>query len=329
MLTLPSLAKWVDRTFVKKDVVSTNIVLIGDSFLRGTGADHGWGYYLKETLGTSANIYEYGNSGGGFIATGHTDPFSGMTFKDQLTYASTHSGQNDAVDTVVISGSGNDHTKNYDAIQKAVVDTVRHAKSLFKNAKVIILPLQCEYKSFDETYIKECSALIRGGYASGAVVCESSWWWVMGENDVISADNSHPNNRGYQIMGQKLASFLNGGNVSSYTQISDGGQFGSTVTDSTFRCVVKDGIVYLQGTFKVPKIDNSILLYTLPKSMRLGRDSYDDCIISGGSFKTTAPIFFQASTGNIYCRTPPGGSYPTGSSLDIDIGFISYPLGLF
>lgn len=315
--------KIIRKAFKKRRLEDCTFVLIGDSFLRGVNADHGWGYYFKEALGSDATVYEYGNSGAGFCRKGHTEPLGAINFKGQLDYSKTRSGDVELVDYVILSGSGNDHNYNYNEVESAVISTVQYAKKLYPNATIVVLPLQNEYKNYNSTYINEAVALIRGGHASGALVCDKSWWWTTVDNGVYSSDTSHPNNLGYKIMGQNLVSFLRGSNPTPITYLGYGCKMGPKITSDGLRCMVIDGIVYLNGTIEVSSISNSTLLFTLPKSMRPNRTKYNMAMMTSSKGKQVTPLAFFKD-GSVYCRTPDGG-YPSGK-VEIDIPDISYPL---
>ena len=305
-----------------------NIVLIGDSYLRGVGTApmQGWGYYFKQRLASTATITEFGNSGAGFIADGHTDPMNGMNFSEQVNYAATQVNAAD-VDYVIIGGGWNDNGNSYKSVFNATASCVANARAKFPNAKIVIVSLSNELHSQTAAYINANIAIVKGAQSAGADTPDLSWLWLKANNDVISSDNIHPNATGYEMQGYMIAAALRGSNATPSTHMGAGFTAGEAIKSNTARCAIVNGICYIQGEFTATNWSNSTTLGTLPPAMRPARTVYELAQFAGSSYKEIVPIYINADTGVMQPRTPFNGSYPSGEAT-IYLPHISFPIGI-
>lgn len=266
------------------------VVFIGDSYGRGVGgADgQGWPYYCASFLGLPAAQYlNVSNSGAGFIATGHSGDLNGLTFSGQLDYAANHlpdswrqnhisSGSAaEAVDLVVIAGGYNDHAQS--GIPAAVITTVNHAKDLFPNACIAVIPLCVGDRELNGEFWGAYHRIVDGAMQAGAATTESGIYWLYPfEFTTSSGDHIHPNDTGYRVEGYNIASFLMGGTCEPYTTTmgasAEGFSVGSGTTNNGFRCGVSQGMAWLSGSFT--RVGNNAPLCTLPSYLRPNNTVY-------------------------------------------------------
>ena len=308
-----------------------NIVLIGDSYLCGVGTSpaQGWGYYFRQAIGSNATVTEFGNSGAGFVAKGHSDPMTGMNFSAQVDYAAQHVPDANAVDYVVIGGGWNDNGSSYQTIYDATASCVDNARSKFPNAKVVVVSLSNELHSQGAGYINANIAIVKGAHHAGADTPDMSWMWLKANSDVTSSDGIHPNATGYEMQGRMIAAAMRGSDTTPSTHMGAGFTTGGNITSTTARCAIVDGICYIQGEFTSNKWDNDTTLGTLPPAMRPARTVYElaQFVGDGTGYKEIVPIYINANNGVIQPRTPFGASYPTGSAT-IYLPHISFPVGI-
>lgn len=248
-------AQFIDSESIK----SKTFVFIGDSYGRGTGSTdgNGWPYYIATYLQLDSWI-NISNGGAGFIDTGHTGDLDGMRFYEQLDYAAGHlpSGKtaND-VNFVVIGGGRNDNNDG-DEQRQAAYNTVRHAKTIFPNAKVIFFPFasgdtSLKSQQFIASYMRQCNGCEMGG---AEVHPNSLYWLYPYESTTSYGDNSHPNNEGYAMLGRMAASVIMGGDMGAYTDIyarsAEGYATATGATNVNFLTGVQNGIGWFGGEFR-------------------------------------------------------------------------------
>lgn len=310
---------------------NANIIVIGDSFVMGNGASHGWAYYLKQALPSSAKVTAYGGGGAGFTkgaSSNNTGGVQGKNFGQMLDYAyQTQKAEAAKVTHVIVQGSGNDAGKTSQVIN-SIKSFASSARAKFPNAEICAVPLQYKMNGsarLSTDYINEYVAYIRGGAQAGMAVPHDAFVWMMTDSDVTSTDNMHPNEAGYMKAGYSCASWLAGGTGGAVEYVNKH-TMGPSVSSNSVYTYIKDGVAYLGGNVKLSKqASNSDVLLTLPRAMWPSFTHYNLCIISGSSAVAVGRLYINAS-GTVCLRTPIGG-YPAGKS-DVDICDMSWPIGI-
>ena len=311
---------------VRPNLDFSNIVLIGDSYLRGVGNDDvGWGKYFNDTLAASATVTEFGNSQAGFTVSGVTGAMAGMDYYAMLDYATTKV-EADKIDWVVLAGGWNDNGTAADTVKSKTIRCAEHARSLFKKANVFIVALSNERKDLKSGYLNAAIEIVKGAQSAGCKTVPDSFMWLKSDSDISSSDNIHPNDAGYKKIGQYIASAMRGCDPQPINRLGAGATIGEDMTSNTFRNVLINGIVYLQGEFTSSKWSEVPTMAVLPAGMRPARTFYTCAQISGSGFKDVAPVYINTS-GTIQIRTPFKGSYPS-SSATVYLPMISYPIGI-
>lgn len=202
-----------NQSFIHK-----NVIYVGDSYGRGTGAgeggspnNQGWCYYLDAYIQPvwSLNV---SNSAAGFVRVGHTAPYTGMNFLQQVSYA--HDNQMgdmnpDDIDMIIIGGGINDYNQT-DRISTAY-STIRGIQTLFKNAQIYYFPLASGDLVMDADHYDALNEACYGCAEGGAQVFNNAMWWLYPMKTRTSyGDNLHPNSQGYHNIGTFMAASLCG-----------------------------------------------------------------------------------------------------------------------
>lgn len=202
------------KQFARNNLTNVPIVMIGDSYGRGTGGtvDQGWCYWLQNY--TNCVSYAYYGSGAGFVAAsnGNGNVAAGYNFDTiLLNYAVPGVSDKNAVKFVVCCGGVNDMSyAGGQEIINGVRQFISDAKTNFPYADIVILPLFCDAR----TTVQRLTALRQVYLAAltrGAKTDLNAIYWLMGEPTYGSGDNLHPNALGYERLGTYIATFLNGG----------------------------------------------------------------------------------------------------------------------
>ena len=223
-----------------------NVITIGDSFGRGTGAgesgapnNQGWPYYISSYLQPSFFL-NISNSAAGFVKAGHTDPYSGMSFTQMVNYAYDNQLGNtspDDIDLIIIGGGVNDSAQT-NRINIAY-QTIRNIQSKFPNAQIWYFPLASGDMVMDTAHYDCFNELCYGCSEGGAQVFTQSLYWLYPFQDRASyGDQLHPNQQGYHFIGSFMSASLCGSYMPN--QLWDGSTHPST-----------DGLVIADGATNI------------------------------------------------------------------------------
>lgn len=183
-------------TSVENTIDSLNVynfdtcVFIGDSYLNQNPA---WGDVLAEILPGCRAHYNYPSGGGGFQIAGANGSFLGMVSSGGYVYNAVQSFKN-KVTFVLIEGGINDGDAGTSAETSAVDTTLKAAKSLFPNARIVVV-----YNWISRAYPNNIWEGIKLGCAiNGVPFCPNSYLWLWNDNDTLyfQSDRIHPNTLG-------------------------------------------------------------------------------------------------------------------------------------
>lgn len=310
----------------KQTTKNANILCISDSYGRGVGNDDkGWIDYFAECEPT-AHVRNISNSGAGFIAQGHSDPYGAVNFAGQLEYAADNPEEgisNEDISFVVIGGGWNDNAQEMSNVESYVSSCYDTAKRLFANAEVWIFSLSNELNNLDAKYLNTGISITKACRDNGIRTNGESWYWLKGNRFVSSSDGIHPNSVGYNAIGKAIYLSLQGISIGSQnSNLGYGASTSSIVTSSNFRDVIKNGIVYLDGEVTASFTTSNTTFLTIPSMYAPRHTLYfmAQFFPSSGS-KVVAPVAVL-SDGQVAIRTPFDGSISTGTLYFT----IQYPL---
>ena len=185
-----------DVTNVQATLNSLNVynfdacVFIGDSYLNQNPA---WGDVLAGILPGCRSHHNYASGGGGFQTRGANGSFAAMLQSGGLVYNDAQSYKNE-ITFVLIEGGINDGDTGMSAETSAVDTTLKAAKSLFPNAKIVVV-----YNWISRAYPNNIWEGIKLGCAiNGVPFCPNSYLWLWNDNDTLyfQSDRIHPNTLG-------------------------------------------------------------------------------------------------------------------------------------
>lgn len=195
------------QTELRGGVSFAKTILIGDSFLNGTGATNpnrdNWGEQIKKYI--KGEFKSFPNGGGGFLTVGAT----GTNFTGQISpggVAFSAYPDRSAVTSIIAVGGVNDGDGSIDTIYNAAKTFVLTAKANFPNAKIFIVynptvapTLPCQ----------QFMGIVQAAADTGAFTPTMSFGWIWEGRDAYnSGDDIHPNTIGYSLMGSILAGWL-------------------------------------------------------------------------------------------------------------------------
>lgn len=241
---------------------NSKIVCIGDSYGQGYMSSNEATKNPYAIMGglLNATIYNYSDGGSGFIAKGNN---TNRTYNDQVNYAATQVPNTNDIDFIMITGGQNDASN----VTSAVTSTLQNAHQKFPNAKIIVYPCQWTAYQIWESLLLRYAEICTGVTQSGcATFVEYGYELNLGEWQWIASDNKHPNDAGYEVMGAKFASVMQGGyggNTKTLPPLS----YGTNVTGSNKDIVTLDhGTLTVQMNLKIrAALNASSVIAWLPK----------------------------------------------------------------
>lgn len=218
-------------------------IIIGDSLcLEGR-----WGDDFVYFSGCDGDVY--GNGSAGFTSEGITPPYAGMTFKDMLDdiSAGMSSTEKNALEYLIVGGGINDALNNHSpsSIHTAVNTFINTAKNNFPNAKIIIFPLHT-FKWLTGTEISRYQAILDTCKNAGVMTTGDFLFWTVDDRTYDSGDHTHLNDTGYQVIANKILSWINGTTNALIENIEY--ELASNWSLGTWLNIFKrDNVVYIQG----------------------------------------------------------------------------------
>ena len=207
------------QVFRKAEVLTNkNVVLIGDSFAAGVGADsgHGWCYYFQQLTGCVP--FEGINSGGGFIRPGSS---TNRTFIQSLNHVESNMTDDEKANTVLVlcAGGYNDYTVGTSADTTneaneylAVLNFIDQAKRLFPNARIMVVPLYTDYMMYPQRY-NIMRQVVRAAQLRGCITSIDFLDLNAGTGTKAETDNVHCNDDGYRLIAGALLTKYQGGEI--------------------------------------------------------------------------------------------------------------------
>lgn len=192
----------------------SNIVVIGDSFVKGSGLDHttdSFAYQFPQLIG--AKKYQvFGEGGVGFYKVASA---AGVNAAQYLERIKPNITDPENVTCCIVCFGWNDYAQtpsNVRAGAKAFWDLL---KTVLPNATPVYMcnpSLSC----LDKYVIGACYT---AAYTSGIPSIES-WWWELGREDLFQSDKLHPSMAGHLQIAQKLRDTVQGLNVMNYVEMA-------------------------------------------------------------------------------------------------------------
>jgi hypothetical protein len=249
---------------------NSKIVCIGDSYGQGYMSTNEATKNPYAVMGKTLNatIYNYSDGGAGWIATGNN---THRNYNDQINYAAKQVPNTNDIDFIMITGGQNDTSD----VTSAVINTLQNAHNLFHNAQIVVYP--CQWTAYQvwntllQRYAEISNGVTKCGYARFA---EYGYELNLGEWQNISSDDKHPNDTGYEVMGTKFASVLQGG-YGGCTKTMKPLTYANNVT-GTGRdlCTLDHGTITVQAHLTVTTtLSGGSNLFEVPKFITINDDS--------------------------------------------------------
>jgi hypothetical protein len=265
-----------------------NIILIGDSYVRGTGGTigRGIGYYFP--LISQANVTVYANGGAGFTRPGNpgSGDFNNMTYYQFLqTFETTMTvNERQGIEILLTTGGINDNSAGVDEIVTAVNNYCNLAKELFPNANIVIVPTFCDTGFTAMRYFNVYRLIVNTAASCGAKSTINSIYWFFGRTSYAAGDNIHLNESGYQLCSGYIAAFLLGWN-GEYSPIAGAdSSFAEGVTGNV-RLIRQNSLVTFSGNihFTTATSEN---LYSVGSEFRPNTGLYFPCFLFTSTLDT-------------------------------------------
>lgn len=300
--------------YARNRLTGVKVLMIGDSFLRGSGGvvGRGWGYYFQENTGCEALIHQ--DAGGGFIAKGgSTSDYPNKTFVDVLedVVADMAESERSEVKHVVVGGGWNDGisgTYDENALYAAISQFCQIARTNFPYAKIYIIPLKAEGVLSTQERARAYDNWVNEAMAQGVVTCIESLDWFTGRNNYAAGDGVHLNDSGYGLCGRYMAGVVYG-NRNSYQPNTNGTvqlMNGVTIPEAQrFRVKRFQNLVVMQGALRVPAA----------------------AFAAGTQLVAVDRIFMPWGNTEVMCHTSNGTWVPVGFGSDAGVYISTYADG--
>jgi lysophospholipase L1-like esterase len=191
-----------------------SLLLIGDSFAEGTGADaptSGFPYLLVQQMGWTVTLDAQG--GTGYLNKGPTEQFPDRT--GYVDRSARHDGAE--VDVVMVTGGGNDLTPlrlgdiTLDDFRKAVETTFDNLRRGVPDARLIVVAPFWPTSS-PPADVLDMRDVVREEATSRHLefIDPLAGKWVTADNEeqVTGPDGTHPTQFGHQMLADRLAAAL-------------------------------------------------------------------------------------------------------------------------
>lgn len=263
-----------------------HLVVIGDSISYGTGTTNpstdAWPVLFSASR--SMTLHNYAQNNAGFMAAGTGTP--SRNFAQQIEAAKTDvSFDNNDVKLVIVAGGINDN-QYVTSVQPAVTSTLTSAKVAFPRAKIVFIPLLAGKAPLPGLTGGDRSLLIKplvnGGLASGVMVVQGAWTWMIGQT-AYASDDIHPNTAGAKYYAQVIDGCIEGG--STYAVHKDfANSFGTNVKPTTtgVSAIAENGFVTVGGQFQISaSLTGQQKLFSLPSFCASTKTISLPCIYDG------------------------------------------------
>ena len=279
------------RINVLTGLAHENIIVVGDSISRGTGASSiskSWANRLGKYRG--ATVVNLAQDNAGYL-NGPT------TFAQQL---SGFTGDKDAVTRILIAGGINDKTHVADGsatdslLTSAVLSLLDYARTNFPHAKIQVIPTICGFTPpsiYNRDILKARDRIITACGMRHVQVIPYGWEWINGSRDWSSGDDVHPNDEGNDVLLKLICEAMDGATVrNSWNGYVAGQDAHGEIVHSEFHvdgdtvtCHIQGKVVGNAGAyssiFQVPAAARSVMNYFVPNSLnKLLYVSYDNTI---------------------------------------------------
>lgn len=297
-------------------------IIIGDSLCL-TGR---WGDKFVFFSGCDGEVY--GNGSAGFTSEGITPPYVGDTFGEMLDdiIADKTTAEKNAIEYLIVGGGINDALNSHtiSSITTAVNSFINTAKSNFPNAKIIIFPLHT-FKWLTDTELSRYQAILDTCKNNGVMTTGDFLFWTTDDRTYDSGDHTHLSDAGYQIISEKILSWINGTTNSEieaveYT-LAENWSLGTW-----FSIYKRDNIVYIQGILHYTggSVTNSTKILDFDKgNLITGSSGYNKYIptvyYSGGAEQLSS---VNVSNGALNCGRPVNYSSLNNPYLYINGSFV-------
>lgn len=249
---------------------NSKIVCIGDSYGQGYTSTNEATKNPYAIMGRTLNatIYNYSDGGAGFIAKSTN---THRNYNDQINYAATQISNTNNIDFIMITGGQND-TSN---VTSAVINTLQNAHNKFPNAQIVVYPCQWTAYQVWDTLLKRYAEISNGVTQSGlARFAEYGYELNLGEWQNISDDNKHPNDTGYEVMGTKFASVLQGGYGGCTKTLSPLTYSANVTGTARDLCTLDHGTITVQAHLTVrTTLNGGTNLFEVPKFIVINDDT--------------------------------------------------------
>lgn len=187
-------------------------LFIGDSYALGAGDSTpakftGWAALLAGIMGTVNNSVTIAAGGCGFCNPGEP----GKTF---LGLLKTFTGNKNNISAIVVCGGYNDNGYSFEALKQAVLEFCAYAKDNYPNAKIYV-GMIANAGGFDNGNIRLALANnVLPAYAKCAVngaIYLTGVEQVLKDYSLMSNDNIHPNQNGYNAIAGAIFSAISSG----------------------------------------------------------------------------------------------------------------------
>lgn len=222
-----------------------NILLIGDSYMSGLGATS---TTIESVLRTAlnANTYNYSYGGTGFVKNTNNHSFLNQIY-DAINNASLD--KSIITDVLIAGGYNDDLATTQDSYYEQAKSMVNLCNTHIPNAKVWFVPMMWTNNSYDLGWANKFLRMYNACKATGQNTFPTANTLLFRKpNNYISSDGVHPTSLGYEVIGNAIASWMNGTycpqyEMEAFNVVLPGGE------QANFFYELKDGTVFVKLYF--------------------------------------------------------------------------------
>lgn len=299
-------------------LLERNVIFVGDSYSVGSASTIHYPEVVASSMGLDNSHYHVlGHSGWGFANS------------DFYNLISSYAGDRDAITDIVVLGGLNDAAKLDDTLTDGqlmnLIETfVNYCKSEFTNAKIWIGVLgwskSISNASSSVRHYNRMEKCYARGTQWGAIYLDG-FMPIAHDYNILSNDETHPNDNGQLRIGRALASKLMGGDMRSNTTQLDitltSSQSTSQLPSVCFQNADNENVyLFLLGTIEF----TSAISFSLHQQRNILTMS--DGYINSGNLGSFMPVLVEVTDDNNNTTWEEGRL--TFSGKNIAISFVSF-----
>jgi len=258
-------------TTVENDIANIptqrHIIICGDSYVQGIGGD---GYTIESAIESITNwdVRRFYSGGCGYIRINAEDKRMYEVVEDAIEGTTDKEVITDVVLAASVyndTGMSGTSSFNESSFKTAIANINTLIKNNFPNARVTVIPSLWINVSYNTDFIKIWQWTKSAAQAIGANYAKQSLnWLTVYDSTVDSGDHVHPSMAGYEIIGNHIATVLNGNEPALY----NGVDVITTASNDNITIKYYDDHAHIRGTISKEEGQSFQSLFNVPQALQ-------------------------------------------------------------